>query len=207
VSGLGNGLISDPISLADGRSIRVTDQLLNTTNAVSESLSLSQVLSAVIATQAILQRPRYPNRGDAEIAAYILHEANKFTLDFLLQVLHITLGPEEDRPEFEELREWVEGLLVTKTSLGEGKGDGALVDRVMIQLDEIQGKLDSLVRLGRNDLVTYRVESLRSEQNKLARILCLVAESGALRKSQVLRIARWLKKCDRIDGIVGTVLR
>nr|XP_018266519.1 nuclear pore complex protein Nup205 [Kwoniella dejecticola CBS 10117]OBR88677.1 nuclear pore complex protein Nup205 [Kwoniella dejecticola CBS 10117] len=202
----------NPLQLPSGTSIHITGDILNTTNTISNALSLSQLLSAVLALQAEEQRFQYPSRSPPEVAVYLLHRWETDMLDFLRELLRTILSPDaEIGGAFEQLKDWVLGLLNTRVSLGQGKGEGALVDQIMVQLDSIQSKIDGLLRSGATgganyDLLRFRVEALRAEQNKMSSILSVISEGGHLGRGQVVRIVKWLKKCDRADGLTAVVV-
>ncbi|WVW81644.1 hypothetical protein I302_103639 [Kwoniella bestiolae CBS 10118] len=202
----------NPIQLPSGTSVHITGDLLTTTNTISNALSLSQLLSSVLALQAEEQRFQYPSRSTPEVAVYLLHRWETDMLDFLRELLRTILSPDaEIGGAFESLRDWVLELLNTRVSLGQGKGEGALVDQIIVQLDSIQSKIDNLLRTGSSggadyDLLRFRVEALRAEQNKMSSILAIIAESGHLGRGQVVRILKWLKKCERADGLALMVV-
>ncbi|WWC85669.1 uncharacterized protein L201_000535 [Kwoniella dendrophila CBS 6074] len=201
----------NPLQLPSGTSVHVSGDLLDTTNTISNALSLSQLLSAVLALQAEEQRFQYPSRSTPEVAVYLLHRWETDMLDFLKELSRTFLASDNEiGGPFETLKDWVIELLTTRVSLGEGKGEGALVDQIIIQLDSIQGKIDTLLRTGSSggadyDLLRFRVEALRAEQNKMASILTIISESGHLGRGQVVRILKWLKKCERADGLAAMV--
>ncbi|WWC66972.1 uncharacterized protein I206_100879 [Kwoniella pini CBS 10737] len=202
----------NPLQLASGTSVHITGDILNTTNTISTALSLSQLLSAVLALQAEEQLFQYPSRSTPEVAVYLLHRWETDMLDFLREFLRTILSPEEEiGGAFEQLKDWVLGLLNTRVSLGQGKGEGALVDQIIVQLDNIQSKIDGLLRSGASggadyELLRFRVEALRAEQNKMSSILAIIAESGHLGRGQVVRIVKWLKKAERADGLIAMVV-
>ncbi|WRT63517.1 uncharacterized protein IL334_000422 [Kwoniella shivajii] len=205
-------LDKNPIQLPSGTSIQVTGELLNNVNLTSDALSISQVLSAVLALQADEQRFQYPSRSATEVAAFLLHRWETDMLDFLRELFRTVLSSEaEVGGAFDTLREWVQDLLVTRVSLGQGKGEGALVDQILVQIDAIQAKVDNLLRSGPSDGANYdwlrfRVEALRAEQNNMTSILAIIAESGHLGRGQVVRILKWLKKCEKLDGMAAMVV-
>ncbi|WVR03296.1 hypothetical protein IAU60_000287 [Kwoniella sp. DSM 27419] len=202
----------NPIKSPSGESVQVVDELLNTTNIISNAFSLSQLLSAVLAVQAEEQRFQYPSRSPAEVAVYILYRWQTDMLDFLRELLRtVLLAEEEIGGAFQPLKDWVLDLLATRKSLGEGKGEGALADAIIVQLDNMQAQIDTLLRTGPTggadyDLLRFRVEALRAAQNKMASILGIIAESGHLGRGQVIRILKWLKKTERADGMVAMVI-
>ncbi|WVQ79550.1 hypothetical protein IAT38_001649 [Cryptococcus sp. DSM 104549] len=201
----------NPIVLPTGTSVEVKGDLLTTTTIISDALSLSQLLAAVLALQSEGQRPHYPTQSIPEIAVYLLHHWTAELLELLRELLRVAFVPEDDLPvHLEPLRSFVEELLNTKVSLGAGKGDGTLVDQITVQLDVLQGKIDGLVRsnvpAGGHELHKFRIEGLRAEQNRMAGILALIAEGGHLGRGQVIRVLKWLKKCERTDGMVGMVV-
>jgi nuclear pore complex protein Nup205 len=40
----------------------------------------------------------------------------------------------------------------------------------------------------------------------MAGIIGLVTEGGYLGRGQVIKVLKWLKKCDRVDGLSGVLL-
>lgn len=168
--------------------------------------------------QAISERPRYGSRSIPEIAIFIYHDYLRSSLDFLNYILSLTISPDAENGQvIDTLREWVDDLLQTRTTLGGGgsgqgpRGEGTLVDQIIGQLDDVQLRLSSLVRSSPSsgaelELLTWRISALRSEQNKMAGILGLLAEGGYLRKGFVVKVLKWLKKCERMDGLVLSVL-
>lgn len=197
-------IANSPISTPDGVEVRVTDELLVTTNTIADSLNLSHLLSAVLALHAVQQRPRFPERSDPEIAVYLLHEYLQSLLDFVTDLLKLTFGNDAEAGEpFEDLRLWVEDLLGNKGP------QGYLPDVAVDQIDVIQTRLDGVVRTQASgsqfELLNFRAASLRREQNRLASIIATLGSSGLLKTSQVVKIVRWLKK-SRPDAVVGTIL-
>lgn len=195
---------NSPISTPEGVEVRVTDELLVTTNTIAEQLKLSHLLSAVLALHAVQQRPRFPERSDAEIAVYLLHEYLQSLLDFVTDLFRLTVGTDAEEGEpFDDLRMWVEDLL------GEKGPQGYLAEVALDQIDAIQTRLDGVVRTQASgaqfELLNFRASSLRREQNRLASIVATIAISGFLKSSQLVKMARWLKK-SRPDAVVGTVL-
>jgi nuclear pore complex protein Nup205 len=124
----------------------------------------------------------------------------------------LTIGPQaEEGAPFDTLREGIGGLLNARTSLGEGKSEGTLVDQIIGQLDDLSSRLGSLLRTGpvggvEYELLSFRVTAIRAEQNKLAGVLAAMAEGGYLGRGQVIKVLKWLKKCDQVDGLVGVIL-
>ncbi|KLT41649.1 hypothetical protein CC85DRAFT_296954 [Cutaneotrichosporon oleaginosum] len=174
------------ISTSDGVEVRVTDELLVTTNTVADSLNLSHLLSAMLALHAVQQRPRFPERSDPEIAVYLLHEYLQSMLDFVVDLLKLTHGEDAEQGEaFDDLRGWVEDLLSERGT------HGFLPDVAIDQVDVLQGRLDSVVRTQASGA------HLRREQNRLAGIVATLGLSGLLKTSQVK---------SRPDAVVGTML-
>ncbi|KAK4687817.1 hypothetical protein P7C73_g2307, partial [Tremellales sp. Uapishka_1] len=199
---------TNSITALDGRSVPMSLDILSTANQLSTTLSISQLLSAAVTLQAVSERPRYPSRSLHEVSVYILHDSLSRMLDFLVDLLQVTHGSQSEAgPPFDSLREFVDGLF----SVRYGKPEGTIVDQLIGQLEEIQGKMDELLRSSASntaeyELLSFRVSELRSEQNKLARLLGIVGECGLLRRAHVLKCLRWLKKCGKPDGIMGSVL-
>lgn len=186
--------------------------MANTVNAISGALQISQLLAAVLVIQAESLRSQYPARSTPEICVFIYHQYFTELLDFLHELLRLTISPSEsiDHP-FDDLREWVLDLLLTRSSLGQGKGEGMLVDNLLLQLDEQQRKIEELLRTNNPvgveyEILTYRVGAIRGQQNRMAGIVGLVTEGGYLGRGQVIRVLKWLKRCDRVDGLSGVLL-
>lgn len=197
-------IANSPISSPDGNEVRITDELLATTNTIADNLNISQLLAAVLALHAVQSRPKFPERSDPEIAVYLLHEALQTLLTFVKELLRMTVGPEAIQEEpFVSLRDWVEDLLTEQGSAG------YLADVVIDQIDKIHGRLSALSRTQASgaqfELVNYRVGALRIEQNYLAGILGSLSLAGLLKSSQVVKVAKWLKKCPRPDGVAAMV--
>jgi nuclear pore complex protein Nup205 len=86
-----------------------------------------------------------------------------------------------------------------------------LVDQLLLQLDEHQRKIEELLRTNNPvgveyEILTYRVGAMREQQNRMAGIIGLVTEGGYLGRGQVIRVLKWLKKSDRVDGLSGVLL-
>ena len=190
----------------------ISGELLNSVNTISTALSVSQLLAATLTLQAEEERPRYPSRSTLEIAMFTFHEWTTQMLDFLREVLRLTIAPDADLTSpFDALRSWVEDLLTTRASLGAGKGEGTVVDQVILQLDTFQDKLSTLLRSGSTsgqeyEMQTFRVAAIRSEQCKMAGILASIAEAGLLGRGQVVKLLKWLRKVERPDAIMTAVL-
>jgi nuclear pore complex protein Nup205 len=199
--------------LANGSSVRITGELANTVNGISTALGISQLLAAVLVVQAESLHSQYPARSTPEICVFIYHQYFTELLDFLHELLRLTISPSSgiaDYP-FDVLREWVLDLLLTRSSLGQGKGEGMLVDQLLLQLDEHQRKIEELLRTNNPvgveyEILTYRVGAMREQQNRMAGIIGLVTEGGYLGRGQVIRVLKWLKKSDRVDGLSGVLL-
>jgi len=186
--------------------------LANTVNGISGALQISQLLAAVLVIQAESLHSQYPARSTPEICVFIYHQYFTELLDFLHELLRLTISSSgiADYP-FDVLREWVLDLLLTRSSLGQGKGEGMLVDQLLIQLDEQQRKIEELLRTNNPvgveyEILTYRIGAIREQQNRMAGIVGLVTEGGYLGRGQVIRVLKWLKKCDRVDGLSGVLL-
>jgi nuclear pore complex protein Nup205 len=197
-------IASSPISSPDGMEVRVTDDLLVTTNLIADNLNVSHLLAAILALHAMQARPRYPSRSDPEIAIYVLHEALQALLGFVQELLRLTVGPDAEVGQpFDDLRVWIEDLLDEKGA------SGYLADVVVDQIDAMQSRLTALVRTQASgpgmELLNFRVEAMRTEQNRLAGILQTLAVSGLLKSSQVVKVVKWLKKATRPDAIVAAV--
>lgn len=133
-------------------------------------------------------------------------------LDFLRELLRLTITPDADLSQpFDSLRNWVEDMLMTRSTLGHGKGEGSLVDQIIVQIDVVQEKISNLLRTRAGsgqeyEVQSFRIAALRSEQCKMAGILASVAEAGLLGRGQVVKLFKWLRKVERADNIVTVVL-
>ena len=184
---------------------------MNTTNQISTLLGVSQRLAVVLVLQSEELRSRYPSRNVVEIATYTLHNFLSGMLSFLHELLRLTLSTESEPGQvFDSIREWVKELLVRRTSLGAGKGEGSLVDQILLQVDELQGKIRGLVgqrAVGPEyELLAYRVKVIRSEQVKVAGILGLIAQSGMMGRGHLVKILKWLMRRERVGMLEQTVL-
>lgn len=198
-------IADSPITTSEGVEVRVKDELLVTTNTIAENLNVSHLFAAVLALSAVQERSRYPERSDAEIAIYILHEAQTALLDFVDSLLRLTEGPDAEVGQpFDDLRVWVEDLLDEKGS------NGYLADVAVDEVDAIGTRLQNLVRTQASgaalELVNFRVASLRNEQNRLVGILGTLAQAGLLKASQVVKIVKWLKQCTRPDAVAAGMM-
>lgn len=198
-------IAESPITTSEGVEVRVKDELLVTTNTIADNLDVSHLFAAILALNAVQERPRFPERSDAEIAVYILHEAQTALLDFVSELLRLTEGPDAEVGQpFDDLRIWVEDLLDEKGP------NGYIADVAIDEIDAIHTRLDNLVRTQATgaalELVNFRVGSLRYEQNRLAGILGMLAQAGFLKASQVVKVVKWLKKCTRPDAVAATML-
>lgn len=201
------------MTLPSGASVRISGELLKTVNAISSALQVSQLLAAVLAVQAESLHSQYPARSTPEICVFIYHQFFTDLLDFLHELLRLTISPaveEQDYP-FDVLKTWVEDLLSTRTSLGSGKGEGTLVDQLLVQIDDHQRKIADLLRTTNPvgveyEILTYRISALREQQNRMAGIVGLVTEGGCMTRGQVIKVLKWLKKSDRVDGLSGVLL-
>ncbi|EIW73176.1 hypothetical protein M231_07444 [Tremella mesenterica] len=200
----------NPLTLPSG-SINISGDLLNITNSISSGLSISQLLAAVLTVQAETLRSTYPARSSAEVAVFALHAWLADMLNFLRELLRLTISPSaETTAPFDTLREWVEGILTIKTSLGPGRGDGTMVDQILSQVDVLQDKLNVLLKTPSGnatdyEVLSFRIGAIRSEQNKLVGLLGIIAESGLLGRGHVIKVLKWLKKAEKVDGLVGLV--
>ena len=205
-------LIADPIVLPSGSSVHVAGDLLKNVESISNLLGISQLLSVSLALQAEAQRPRYPSRSIPEVATYLFHDWTAKLLEFMREILQVTISPSaEQGAPFDGLRQWVNELLFTKNSLGKGKGEGTLVDQILTQIDDVNMRVDILIRSPRTvgpgfDLLSFRIGALRTEQNKMVGILGIIGQGGLLGRGHVIKILKWLKKCHRVDALVGGVL-
>ena len=157
----------------------------------------------MIALQAEGQRSRYPSHSILEIAVCIFHDYTAKLLDFLRELLRLTIGPNAEEGEpFDTLREWVQGLLVTSAA------EGTLVDQIIHELDHIHSRLRDHIRNRGPDfeLLAFRVRALRADQSKLAGLLATISRGGMLGRGHVIKVLKWLKKSDRQDALVQTVL-
>ena len=175
--------------------MRLSPELTAASNAVSSLLSISQLLSSAIVIQAERQSSEFPHLPLPELAFYIFSEWATQMLDFLHELLSFTLSPEVDAP-FDVLQQWVESLLSARSALGLNRGDGSLVDRIIVQLEDLPSRLANSTTL---PLVT-------SSREKLAGILVVLAESGYVGRGHVMRLLRWLKKIEQVDKTTSIVI-
>lgn len=203
-----------PITLPTGSTVRISGELLNTVNAISSALQISQLLAAIITLQAESLQSQYPARSTPEICLFIYHQFFTDLLDFLHELLRLTISPSNEDLDypFDILQSWViDVLLSTKTSLGPGKGEGTLVDQIMSQIDEQQKNIGELLRTSNPvgveyEILTFRISAIREQENRMAGIIGLVAEGGLMGRGQVIKLLKWLKKSDRVDGLSGVLL-
>lgn len=81
----------------------------------------------------------------------------------------------------------------------------------MWQIDEQQKKIGELLRTSNPvgveyEILTFRISAIRDQQNRMAGIIGLVAEGGYMGRGQVIKLLKWLKKSDRVDGLSGVLL-
>lgn len=189
---------------------QVSGELLQATIEVSSFLSISHRLAANLIIRADQQQHNYVSRERGEVATYLLYSFLAQLLDFLHELIRLTIGPEREEEEpFITLRVRVEDLLQRRINVG--SGEGTLVDLILSQLDVLQKKLDDLVKPQRlvgaaYDLLAFRVKSIRAQQTKLVSILALIAKGGHLGRGHVVRLLKWLKKVERPDSIVMSLL-
>lgn len=133
-------------------------------------------------------------------------------LELLREIFRLTLAGQADlNPPLDSLRNWVEGLLTTRLPLGPGRAEQTLVDQIISQLDVLQERLSGLLRTNAGsgaqyEMLSFRVAAIRSEQSKMAGILACVAEAGLVGRGQVVKLIKWLKKVEKPDSIMTTVL-
>lgn len=201
----------DPIHLPSGTSVHVSGELLGIVTQISNHLVISQILSAVLALQAEEERPRFPSRSIVEISVYILHGWTTQMLEFLRELLRLTIGPNAPTGEpFDALREWVEDLLNMKTSMGANKPERSIAENILGQVDEAYSRLNSLLGSRQTgaeyDLQSFRIAAIRAEQSKLVGILAATSLGGYLGRGDTIALLKWLKRCDRLDPLVGSIL-
>lgn len=130
--------------------------------------------------------------------------------DFLHELFKLTISREaEQDPPFDALRDRVTDLLQRRIKVGQG--EGTLVDLILNQVDELQKKLAGLVGTNRTigdeyDMLAFRIQSTRSQQGKLVGLLALMAQGDRIGRGHVVKLLKWLKKCDRVDGLITGVL-
>lgn len=202
-----------PITLPGGASVHIQGELANTVNGISSLLNISQLLAAVLVVQAKSLHSQYPARSTPEICVFVYHQYFTELLDVLHELLRLTISSSSGTDEypFDLLGDWVVDLLSTRSSLGSGKGEGTLVDQILIQLDELQRKIEELLRTNNPvgveyEILAYRVGVLRAQQNRMAGIVGIVTEGGYLGRGHVIKVLKWLKKSERVDGISGVLL-
>mgnify|MGYP002718869934 CR=1 FL=1 len=199
-------LTTDPITTPSGTVYQVTGDLLNAAAEVSGYLSISHRLAANLIIRADQQQNDYVARERGEIATYLLHAFLDQMLNFLQELLRLTISPEREEEEpFISLRGKVEDLLQRRIQVG--SGEGTMVDLILDQLDALQKKLDELSKPQRlvgaaYDLLVFRVQSIRAHQSKMVGIMSMISRGGYLGRGHVVRLLKWLKKVERPDGVV-----
>jgi nuclear pore complex protein Nup205 len=197
--------------LPSGTVVHVAGELLETVKAVSNHLNISQRLAAILLVTAEAEQSSWPSRTVVEISTYLLYGWQAQMLDFFTEVLAMAIGRDQlVGTVFDPIRDKIAGLLERKVKVG--NGEGTFVDLILNQLDDLQSRLDQLVRTQRvvgpeYDLLVFRIESLRASQNRLIRILSVMAFGGVIGRGQVVKLLKWLKKTDKVDGLVMGVFR
>jgi nuclear pore complex protein Nup205 len=197
--------------LPSGTVVHVAGELLETVKAVSNHLNISQRLAAILLVTAEAEQSSWPSRTVVEISTYLLYGWQAQMLDFFIEVLAMAIGRDQlVGTVFDPIRDKIAGLLERKVKVG--NGEGTFVDLILNQLDDLQSRLDQLVRTQRvvgpeYDLLVFRIESLRASQNRLIRILSVMAFGGVIGRGQVVKLLKWLKKTDKVDGLVMGVFR
>jgi nuclear pore complex protein Nup205 len=197
--------------LPSGTVVHVAGELLETVKAVSNHLNISQRLAAILLVTAEAEQSSWPSRTVVEISTYLLYGWQAQMLDFFTEVLAMAIGRDQlVGTVFDPIRDKIAGLLERKVKVG--NGEGTFVDLILNQLDDLQSRLDQLVRTQRvvgpeYDLLVFRIESLRASQNRLIRILSFMAFGGVIGRGQVVKLLKWLKKTDKVDGLVMGVFR
>lgn len=92
-----------------------------------------------------------------------------------------------------------------------GSGEGTLVDLILNQLDELQKKLAGMVGTGRTvgdqyEVLHFRIRATREQQGKMVGLLALIAQGDRIGRGHLVKLLKWLKKSDRMDGLVTGVL-
>lgn len=197
--------------MPSGTVVHVAGELLETVKAVSNHLNISQRLAAILLVTAEAEQSSWPSRTVVEISTYLLYGWQAQMLDFFTEVLAMAIGRDQlVGTVFDPIRDKITGLLERKVKVG--NGEGTFVDLILNQLDDLQSRLDQLVRTQRvvgpeYDLLVFRIESLRASQNRLIRILSVMAFGGVIGRGQVVKLLKWLKKTDKVDGLVMGVFR
>jgi nuclear pore complex protein Nup205 len=141
---------------------------------------------------------------------FLLYAWTLDMLDFLHELFKLTIGREADvDAPFDTLRGRVEEMLQKRVKVG--AGEGTFVDLILNQLDELQRKMAGLVNTPRTvgdeyDVLAFRIRSIRSQQGKMVGLLALVAQGARIGRGHVVKMLKWLKKTDRVDGVVTGVL-
>jgi nuclear pore complex protein Nup205 len=201
-------LTADPIISPEGTSYPVTGELLVITNHVSSIASISHRLAAHISYHAQQRTHEYISRTVPEIAIYLIETWTTGMLDFLQDLLRLTVGPQPEEGEaFAALSDKVIDLLQRKTAVG--SGEGSLVDLIISQTEALQERLDLMAKpssrlIGAEyDLQVYRIQCTRSHQEKLVSILATIAMSGFVGRGHVVRLVKALRKANRIDCVIS----
>ena len=130
-------------------------------------------------------------------------------LDFLHELFRLSISSDsEEGAPFDTVREWVRELLMRRITLSSG-GEGTLVDQILEQVDALQRTLDALILQRATgteyDLLVYRVTATRSEQGKLVALLGVIARGGMMGRGHFVKLLKWLKKAQKMDGITGCI--
>lgn len=151
---------------------------------------------------------RYPKCPLLDVAIYTYHEWAAAMLDFLGELVRVTLISTELDPPFDQLKEWVIELLGAEATVDAAGAKGRLLDQILGILERTHGEIHKLLTGGirlSDDVLIYRVRQLRSEQCKLAGMLVVICQGGCIGRGHAIKLIKWLKRQDRADGIVYVV--
>ena len=203
-------LILATIISPQGTSYPVTGELLSHAHHVSSIASISHKFSAYISYHAQQRTHEYISRTVPEIAIYLLESWTTSMLDFLHELLRLTISPHSEEGEaFTLLSDKIVDLLQRRTIVG--SAGGSLVDLIISQTETIQKRLDAMAKplnrlMGAEyDLQVYRIQCTRNHQEKLVSILATIALSGFVGRGHVVRLVKVLRKAERVDSVVSAL--
>ncbi|KAG9095701.1 hypothetical protein FRC06_009514, partial [Ceratobasidium sp. 370] len=168
----------------------------------------------------------YPNDDPVESAVKVVdqfHTCRRHALDTLRLVLESAMGVHPVSPEVRtRLTDYAVALVGTVTDLGGGRR-GTLAEKILQQIDKsltlLQGQqinqrnADSTTVIGANnvykfgsDIYAARVLAFQGERQQLGYLLFVLAGSGELRASEVVRIVSWLAAVSPDEPIMVYVL-
>ncbi|KAG8742094.1 hypothetical protein FRC10_002030 [Ceratobasidium sp. 414] len=168
----------------------------------------------------------YPNDDPVKSAVKVIdrfHTCRRHALDTLRLVLESAMGVHQVNAEVRtRLTDYAVALVGTVTDLGGGRR-GTLAEKILQQIDKslalLQGQqanqrnADSTTVIGANnvykfgsDIYAARVLAFQSERRQLGYLLFVLAGSGELRASEVVRMVSWLAAVSPDEPVLVYVL-